>query len=139
MAMAFPSVHGKETVMQPPIDTRGWPPGLVEIASRIGAEAALKLAREYGGVRLYVPQTMRSGHPIARLIGPVAAQALCDWRPGEQLELPTLYAMRAKKAMIIKAEGSNRAIARSLGVSERYVRLVRNAGRTRDDEPDLFE
>ncbi|NVM78882.1 Mor family transcriptional regulator [Duganella sp. SG902] len=39
------------------------------IAAIVGLSAALKLVQNYGGVRLYVPVTMRPDHILARMIG----------------------------------------------------------------------
>lgn len=121
------------------IDMRGWPAGLVELAEAVGPEAALILQRDWGGIRLYVPRSLDGRHPIALAIGMEAACKLCQWRPGEQLLLPSLYAQRSRKAMIAAAKGSHAHIARALGVTERHVRGVKAGARDADPgEPDLF-
>ena len=122
------------------IDMRGWPAGLVELAEVVGPEAALILQRDWGGIRLYVPRNLDESHPIALAIGWDAALKLCQWRPGEQLLLPSLYAARSRKAMIAAAKGSHAQIARALGVTERHVRGVKAGAREEADtnQDDLF-
>jgi len=52
------------------------PASLQPIVDRIGLDAALKLVKAYGGVRLYVPKKVDVDHPLAALIGYPAAKAL---------------------------------------------------------------
>ena len=106
-----------------------WPQGLQELAGIIGAEAALILAREAGGLKQYVPARAKPSHPWARLIGLPALEALCAARGGEQIEIPRgahLDPLRPQILAMARQGLSRRAIARRLGCTERYARLVCN-------------
>ncbi|MFG1207024.1 hypothetical protein [Xanthobacter flavus] len=62
-----------------------------DIASVIGASAALALFRARGGGRVTIPAYAQSGHWLVELIGWKAADALCDYfRTGS----PNLNTMR---------------------------------------------
>lgn len=111
---------------------RGWPAALVRIAEVTSTAAALKLVDAFGGTSIYVPQSITSEDRLALILGAEAAVALAEAFGGDRLDIPTMAFARHRKAMIIQAEGSARVVARRLGVTERYVRMVRNAGSTHD-------
>lgn len=116
------------------IDMRGWPASLVEVAEVIGPEAALLLVHHFAGTELYVPATPPADHPI-HVIGAEAMAALCERYAGDCIQVPTLYAARSKKAMMAALKGSNRAVARQLGITERWARKVRREV----SQPSLFD
>lgn len=64
------------------------PPALRNIADRIGAPAALALARRWGGRRLYVPHRVGAEHAITETIGLEHARALSSLYAGEFLDIP---------------------------------------------------
>jgi len=111
---------------------RGWPASLVEIAEVIGVAATLRLVDAYGGSVCYVPTRLDDSHRLVQAIGPLAAQRLVARYTGEKLEIAGLYVARTRKALIANAEGSVAEVARKLGVTRRWVRMVRNAGRSGD-------
>ncbi len=118
---------------------RGWPASLVEIAEVIGTAAALHLVDAYGGTVCYVPvSAVDPAHRLVQAIGPEAAALLVARYGGEKLEVPVLRSARARKTLIATAEGSAAEIARQLGVTRRWVRMVRNAGRGDPRQIDMF-
>lgn len=120
------------------IDTTGWPARLLEVAEEIGAAAALLLVERFGGISLYIPtvQALKRDHLLVRALGLEAATQLCKARGGEHVEVPTLYYARSKKVRIVNATGSTRAIAMRYGVTESYVRRLRQ-GLEQDEQLPL--
>ncbi|OEU65802.1 MAG: hypothetical protein BA863_08925 [Desulfovibrio sp. S3730MH75] len=108
--------------------TSTWPPLLKELADMLGRECALVLAENFGGVSEYIPQKARADHDIAKQIGMERMGVLCKVYGGESITIPRGMNLNPKKPQIKKllGEKSHRQIARDLGVSERYVRLVAN-------------
>lgn len=109
------------------VDTTGWPARLLEVAEEIGSASALLLVEKFAGISLYVPteRELTRSHLLVRELGWDKAVTLCQARGGEHIEVPTLYYARAKKAAIVRAIGSNRAIAMKYRVTEAYVRRLR--------------
>lgn len=107
-------------------DTRAWPDSMAEIAGLIGPEAAMRLVDAYGGTRCYVPRRPAAKGPLAQAIGLDQARVLAENYGGEYLLVPTLFVARAKKRRIAEAHGSAAQVARRYGVTERWVREVRN-------------
>lgn len=97
------------------------------LAEVIGEEAAQKLARDFGGTRLYIPREPGSAHPLVHSIGVELAARLCHVAAGEIIELPILKSrgerMRERRAIVrLRGEGwTVSAIARRLHCSERHV------------------
>lgn len=121
------------------------PPSLAELARVSSVAAALALAREYGGRRIYIPEVMTEDHPLAVLIGFDAAMALSHHYPGDRPEIPMLRDWRAKvKANAIasarRAGRTQADLAREYGMTERGIRLAeRRAEVVADvDQLDLF-
>lgn len=121
------------------------PPSLAELARVSSVAAALALAREYGGRRIYIPEVMTEDHPLAVLIGFDAATALAHHYPGDRPEIPMLRDWRAKvKANAIasarRAGRTQAELAREYGMTERGIRLAeRRAEVVADvDQLDLF-
>jgi hypothetical protein len=110
----------------------GWPRSLVELASIIGREAALKVSMEYGGRSVYVPKTVIDGHPLAQLLGRDAFIALVSFRGGLELrDIPLMSTLSSKRRGIISfykqhPDMTGRAIASELRTTERWVRQVLN-------------
>lgn len=123
---------GDRTVM------RGWPASLVEIAEVIGPAAALRLVDAYGGTVCYVPMAVAPEHRLAQAIGIQAAELLAARYSGEKIEVPVLHSARTRKSLIARAEGGVSEVARALGVTRRWVRMVRNAGRGDERQIDMF-
>lgn len=108
----------------PQID--GLPPLLAEIAEVAGTGAALSLVAAHGGQRIYIPASMGDGHPLVRLLGRDAADALAGRFGPAALDVPRFSASttrrRAADAVRLRAEGkSANAVARQLGTTRRHV------------------
>ncbi len=98
-----------------------------QIAEVIGDEAAHKLARDFGGTRLYIPADPCQSHPLAVSVGRGDAMAIAARFAGEELVIP-MYKSRAQRRhdrdLILKLRAKHRsidAIARQVGCSRRHV------------------
>ncbi|WP_347258035.1 Mor transcription activator family protein [Methylocaldum sp.] len=100
------------------LDVEQLPRVLQEIAFLVGPENAVKIARAYGGVRLYVPKRMKPDHPLAELVGFENACALSTGFGG----LPHFDIPQFDKLI---REARNRAVLkdRAQGMSVRELAL----------------
>ncbi|WP_316978031.1 hypothetical protein [Shumkonia mesophila] len=120
-------------------DVRSWPVGLRRLAEIIGAAAAVALAEAFGGEEdWYIPKTAAVDHPFVAVIGLDRMEALSAAMGGTTIEIPRGVFRDLKKARILQATGTSREIARGVGATQRYVRLVRNS-LTDDGQPGLFD
>lgn len=130
--------------MLPEIDIEDLPAQAREIADLVGLGATTALVARYGGVRLYVPETIPSDHVLAALIGMDAAARLAQRYGGDRLEVPRCAdALRRvrNRALVREAQSmSQRELALKYGLTERAVRLIwRDAGMPPDDrQSSLF-
>lgn len=110
----------------------GWPDKLMEIADIAGDEAALRLARMYGGRSVYVPGKAIEGHPLEALLGRDAFTMLVKHYGGTELrDIPLASALTNKARMIQQLaraypDMSHRQIAASARTTERHVRRILN-------------
>lgn len=73
---------------------------LIEIA---GISGAIRMCRAFGGRAVYVPPEIHETHPIALVLGFVAAQKLCDRYRGDRLQIPAEFsALTAVRFLEIK-------------------------------------
>ena len=91
----------------------------LEIISVIGEEAAVALAEEFAGTRLYVPTRVRDDHAITHAIGREAAEKLHAHYSPATICVPLLRELRACHHR--RAGLSNAKIAVRLGVTEKAV------------------
>lgn len=116
------------------------------IAELIGMPATLKLVERYGGVRIYVPQTVPPAHPLVDLLGRDAAERLaCAFGGDEHFDVPrcVLAARRVRDTVLVAdflSGLSHRQLALKYQLTERGVRkIIARAGVTADDrQPELF-
>lgn len=122
---------------------------LSDIARASSPRAALEIAREYGGTKLYIPKAPAASHPLSLLVGHAAAQAI-----GEALSVadavlipigpfaPTAARWRRLNEMLDR-DMTKPQIARALGIHMRTVQRHRNGGpktkAQRLAQGDLFE
>lgn len=113
-------------------------------AEGAGLGAALRLAIDFGGTALYLPDPdyLDDDHRLVRSLGMDAARILCrDFGPAE-VEIPLNQRFRTKKAQIARLlhKGYTGAeLARLLGTTERHVRRAKSQLRKQaDNQPDLF-
>jgi hypothetical protein len=99
---------------------------LSEIAQLVGVEAALVIARRFGGRRLYIPRRPGDGHKIVRCIGREGARRLGAALGGEGFIIPCARSyLRWLDARALRILGlSNAEIAERIGVNERHVRRL---------------
>lgn len=105
---------------------------LGDVTLAIGTAAAARLARAYGGRRLYIPATPSADDQISRVIGLEAAVRLARKFGGERVLVPVNpeRALRRARIVAMRRRGwSASEIARTNGVSERYVYKVLAAHR----------
>lgn len=113
------------------------PPLLREIAEATSVKTALTLARDFGGTRFHFPHRARPADKLSRAVGFEAARILVGRYGGTYRDLPRWAARR--KLAIANATGSAPKIAREYGVTERYVRRVRNGQAGDPDQLDLLD
>ncbi|MGH6622903.1 MAG: Mor transcription activator family protein [Burkholderiaceae bacterium] len=126
------------------------PAQLRKIAEVVGYTPALKLARHFGGVRLYVPAVMTPEHLLARLIGFEAAHRLAREYGGQmhfdipRAQGPALKLMVEERNAAIREKKrmgkSMRDLAMEYALSERWILKIVQDDDTSDDtgQPDLF-
>jgi Mor family transcriptional regulator len=69
-------------------DREGLSPMLRELETVIGLEATLLLVDQWGGVNLYIPQSVADGHAIVEKIGLDAAEKLAGYFGGDHIAMP---------------------------------------------------
>lgn len=125
-----------------PPDTTAWRRSLRDLAAVIGPAPAQRLAEAVAGVETHIPKRADPLHPLAAIIGMEAMQALVKAYGGQRLDLPKGMTCALAKVAIMDAAAagtaSKRDIALTLGVTQRYVRLVTNQGALPSETLDLF-
>ncbi|MEQ8747334.1 hypothetical protein [Pyruvatibacter sp.] len=115
---------------------------LARIADAVGEEAALLVAKEWGGRRLYIPQHVPPGHRLVQVLGRPRAEKVVETLGYGQVVVPLGPEAdgAARRAMIrqLLDEGvSQHTIARRVRVHIRTVE--REAQRCRAaQQPNLF-
>lgn len=107
----------------------GLPALLAEIAEVAGLKAALQLAAERGGNRVYIPECAGDDHWLVRAVGREAADRICAHfavPSGIELEVPRgptgLWAEYCRRLGQLIAEGApSSRITQELGISRRTV------------------
>jgi Mor family transcriptional regulator len=116
---------------------------LAELASEIGRDGALTLARVFGGRKVYVPETMSEDHKLAALIGFGPASTLSTLFGSETIEIPlgpfaaNGAITRAIRQRLVEGELSNTEIAERYRCTVRWVRQVKADMRAKTDPNQL--
>jgi len=119
---------------------------LTDIARVAGRDAAIAIARKFGGVRMYFPLKPSKDSWLVKTVGQEKAQAICDeltaGRCGLEYDLPLgafghQETTRAKVDRLLAEGRTQRDIALATRYSERGVR--KRARILKDREPDLFD
>lgn len=92
-----------------------------DLRAVLGADMAATLCRYRGGVSLYIPHTAHSGHDLARIVGLQGMIALCARYKGEYITVPSPGVRKDKVLRLLEQGVKKREIARTCGVTERYV------------------
>lgn len=99
---------------------------MVKIRQVAGEEAAAKILQAYGGGRMCVPVRAGKRSALTRLVGLDAARKIAAAIGCGAYEIQVARtAAPSLKMRILAASGSTIEVARRLGCSERYVRMVR--------------
>ncbi len=119
-------------------------PGILrEIAERIGVTATMAIVRQYGGVRLYIPQHIPDDHPLVKLVGWHHASALSESFGGETFEIARAEAaIREIRDAEIRSQWpamSQRELALKYSTTERNIRRILTGGDHNEDQMQLFE
>ena len=98
-----------------------------ELEELLGAQAAALMMRTYGGVPVYIPKQAWAGTELSRLVGVPALEKLAALYGGDRITVPNGRKPDPHKGRIIQMLDDGltpSAIARRLGVTERYVWAV---------------
>ncbi|MEO5338635.1 MAG: hypothetical protein H7841_17380 [Magnetospirillum sp. WYHS-4] len=123
------SGEGTDPSDLPEIDPRYLPPLLSELCDRVGPSGVARLVKEFGGQEIYIPIHPRKGQRLVEKCGMDVAMALADLRSGEHSHqsIPRAAVLASKKLAITALAGrglSTQAIAKEVGSTSRYVRMV---------------
>ena len=105
------------------------PASLQDVAETLGLRVAVALIEHFGGLEVKFPVAPRPDHPVINALGETDGYALCDFLAGQQIYVPHGKPARSLRAEVIAldAAGLDRAtIARQIGISQRYVRMLIN-------------
>jgi len=99
----------------------------ITLRSLLGHDRADVFIQNFGGQILHIPVKARKDHKIAKAVGLGAMGILCREYGLLQIEIPSSRKEAPKKQRIIELLNkriSKAEIARNVGVSIRYVRMV---------------
>jgi len=99
----------------------------ITLRSLLGHDRADAFIQNFGRQRLYIPVKARKSHKIAKAVGLGAMGILCREYGLFHIEIPGFRKEAPKKQRIIELLNnrvSKCEIARKVGVSIRYVRMV---------------
>lgn len=102
------------------------PPVLQQIAEIAGPLAAVRIARELGGRRIYVAPRPGPKNPLTRLLGRPLAMAIAEGLGSGDLEVPSARPLlNWYAARHLRREGwTTRMIAKRLNLTERRIRQL---------------
>lgn len=111
--------------------TASLPRSLAAMAKIVPLDAVMKIAKRYGGMRIYVPRNPSPQSEIARLIGLRGARALCAKQGGGEIEIPRARAafneIRDAEIRLLRRRGASLPdLARRFGLVTRQVRRICN-------------
>ena len=118
------SVQGLAT---PLVSAEELPPLLQEIADLVSVSAALTIALQLGGRRMYICRMMPPGHKLAQAVGLDSARVIADRYGGDYVVWPAAgRALRLHEARRLRRAGLTfEEIGKALGVHYRTVfRLI---------------
>lgn len=121
---------------------RDLPESMIDIAEILGVGVALGLMQAFGGEDLKFPRRPEPDHPILKALGEEAGRALCSHMKGGSLYVPHGRKPKSSRAAVLALEEKGldrRAIARSLGLSQRHVRRAANGPAPDRNQPGLFD
>lgn len=90
-----------------------------DLYALLGEAAFIKLTEEFGGTRLYIPNSLSADHEIVSVIGSAAADKLSRRYARDIIRVPLAREIRARHYRANNL--SNGRIARKLGLTETGV------------------
>ncbi|MBF0334557.1 MAG: hypothetical protein HQL40_13075 [Alphaproteobacteria bacterium] len=108
---------------------RTLPPFYATLAKAAGIDATLTIAKAWGGTKRHISQTPAANSSLTKLVGKDAAALIIAAIGSGERDIPVAPAP-LKKLAILRHDGTTLQTAQALGCTERYVRMVRNAGRS---------
>lgn len=108
------------------LDWDALPSGMRELKDVVGPGAALAICAKWGGRALYIPAKASADHPLVILLGPEAADRLCNAMAGDRLAVPktdaVLRQIRARKISALRGQGASIAVlAKKFGLTPRRI------------------
>ncbi len=108
------------------LDWTALPERLAQLKELLGQDAAILLAKTYGGGSLYVPADPDTNHPLSLLLGHQKALLLARVWGGDRLNVPKhdaiIRQLRQRKLHQARAKGKSvAALAREFKLSRRRV------------------
>lgn len=115
-------------------ETTPWidlPDVLAGIAEITSLEAALAVARQFGGTEIYVPREPKPTDLLTQCVGPEDAKKIAEFYGGAHLEVPLAQSVRISERneaiRRLAAQGKSAAeLARMFGMTARNVRRIKN-------------
>ena len=110
---------------------RLWLPALLyDLREAFGEETALRLARHYGGRKIYVPSRPLAEHYLARTMGVAVLAWLVSRTPGQEVLVPMATASHQKQREAeirhyIESGADVATIVARFGIHERTVQRLR--------------
>jgi|GEM_PF-1139563 len=118
------------------------PPSAQELVEVIGLPAVLRLVEAAGGTMIYIPQKPDDTSRLALAMGLTAYHIFIRHYGGAHFAVPTFAAARQKSHLIARAAGTSNEVAAKYGVTERWVRMIRQRLRSTEKDTrqiDMFE
>ncbi len=126
------------------IDESLLPPLAQELVSLIGLSQTLKLLKARGGVRTFIPSTVRQGSQLAQIVSMQSVAVLVEHFGGDRLDFPKVDQLvrQLRNQSLIKdsQEGKSHAeIAQKYKLTrERVKQILREINQPRPQNMELF-
>lgn len=123
---------------------RLWLPALLfDLREAFSEEVALRLARHYGGRRIYVPARPLADHYLARTMGIAVLEWLVARSPGQEILVPMASESFQKQRLAeirhyIENGADVATIVSRFGIHERTVKRLRAKWAKPDDRQKTF-
>lgn len=113
-------------MMNANISIRDLPIGIQEWARLTDVPTVLKVLREWGGLKVYIPTKLSESSPWVALVGADHARTIIDVFGNQHVDIPS-FRRRSLKVRILAfpTDTPTREIAKKVRCTERYVRMVR--------------
>lgn len=115
---------------------------LREVADALGRDAAIKLAETYGGQKIYVHQRTPEHSELRKLLGPDLHDFLAGHWDGPYFTIPKFEGLRTeerRQTVLNNPDLSANALAARLKITARRVEQIRQAARSGNSSPSLFD